>query len=390
VTNGRAEIDSRLLDQGRLQIDTLLLPTSAGPRRVRIVTDQPTAAMQERLAASRRLAELINGYQISAAIGAFARLGIADALAEEPATPAELAARLGADQRSLARLLEATVEVGLFEAQGDGRYALTPLGQLLRSDVAGSLHRLAVVSTDEWRWRAYGHLAHTLRTGEPGFVPAHGCRFWEFLAGHPAEAASFNETMSRISAARDAGLAGAYEFGDLQRLVDVGGGHGALVCAVLTWHPHLQGVVFDLPGVVSGAEERLLEAGLADRCEVIAGDFLEAVPPGGDAYLLSWILHDWDDETALRILRNCRAAMDDDARLLLVELIVPAADDQTSAPGVARLVKQTDLEMLAVVGGRERTAAEYRELLAQAGFSLARILPLDGMPWSVMEGVAKG
>ena len=354
------------------------------------MTDQPTAAAQERLAASRRLAELINGYQISAAIGAFARLGIADALAEGPASPAELAAPLGADQRSLARLLEATLEAGLFEARDDGRYALTPLGQLLRGDVEGSLRRLAVVSTDEWRWRAYGHLTHAVRTGEPGFVPAHDCHFWEYLASHPAEAASFNETMSRISAARDAVLAGAYEFGDLQRLVDVGGGAGGLLGAVLARHPHLQGVVFDLPGVVDAARESLLEAGLAERCEVIAGDFLDAVPPGGDAYLLSWILHDWDDETALRILRNCRAAMDNDARLLLVELVVPAADDRASAPGVTRLVKQTDLEMLAVVGGRERTAAEYRELLAQAGFRLARILPLEGMPWSVMEGVTGG
>ena len=351
--------------------------------------DQPAAAVQERLAASRRLAELINGYQLSAAIGAFARLGIADALAAGPASPAELAAQLGADARSLARLLEATLEAGLFEARDDGRYALTPLGQLLRGDVDGSLRRLAVVSTDEWRWRAYGHLTHAVRTGEPGFVPAHGCRLWEYLAGHPAAAASFNETMSRISAARDAVLAGAYEFGDLQRLVDVGGGHGGLLCALLAQHPQLRGVVFDLPGVVEGARERLLEAGLAERCEAIAGDFLEAVPPGGDAYLLSWILHDWDDETALRILVNCRAAMDDAARLLVVELVVPAADDP-AAPSVTRLVRQTDLEMLAVVGGRERTEAEYSELLAQAGFSLARILPLEGMPWCVMEGVTRG
>ena len=135
------------------------------------MTDQPTAAMQERVAASRRLAELINVYQIRAAIGAFARLGVADALAEGPASPAELAARLGADKRSLARLLEATLDVDLFEAFDDGRYAPTPLGQLLRSDVEGSLHRLALVSTDEWRWRAYGNLTHAVRTGEPGFVP---------------------------------------------------------------------------------------------------------------------------------------------------------------------------------------------------------------------------
>ena len=233
----------------------------------------------------------------------------------------------------------------------------------MRSDVEGSLCRLAIVSTDEWRWRAYGELTHVLRTGEPDFVPAHGCRFWEYLAGHPVEPASFNETMSRISAARDAVLAGSYEFGDLQRLVDVGGGHGALLCTVLARHPQMQGVVFDLPSVVEGARERLLASGLSERCEAIAGDFLEAVPPGGDAYLLSWILHDLDDETALRILVNCRAAMSDAARLLVVELIVPAADDPAPAPGVVRLVKQTDLEMLAVVGAasapRPSTASSW-------------------------------
>lgn len=351
--------------------------------------EEPTAQARERLAAGRRLAEIINGYQLSAAVGAIARLGIADALAEGPASPDGLAARLGADGRSLARLLEATLEAGILEARDDGRYALTPLGQLLRADVEGSLRRLAIVSTDEWRWRAYGHLTHAVRTGEPGFVPAHGCRFWEYLASHPAEAAGFNETMSRVSAARDAVLAGAFDFGDIGRLVDVGGGQGGLLCAVLARHPHLRGVVFDLPGVIAVARERLLEAGLAERCEAIAGDFLEAVPPGGDAYLLSWILHDWDDETALRILGNCRAAMSDAARLLVLELIVPAADDPAPAPGVTRLVRQTDLEMLAVVGGRERTAAEYSELLAQAGFSLSRILPLEGMPWCVMEAVTK-
>jgi len=354
---------------------------------VQIVTEQTSAEVNERLLASRHLAALINGYQLSAAIGAFARLGIADALAEGPAPPAELAARLGADERSLSRLLDATREVGLFEACDDGRYGLTPLGQLLRGDAENPRRRLAIVSTDEWRWRAYGHLTHALRTGEPGFVPAHGCRFWEYLASHPAEAASFNETMSRVSTLRDAALAGAYDFGGIRRLVDVGGGHGGLLCAVLAHHPCLQGVVVDLPGVVEGAREQLLKADLTGRCEAIAGDFLEAVPPGGDAYLLSWILHDWDDETALRILRNCRAAMSDAALLLLVELVVPAADDPAPAPGVVRLVRQTDLEMLAVVGGRERTTAEYGELLARAGFSLARILPLEGMPWSLIEGV---
>lgn len=345
---------------------------------------EQSIAAEERLAASRKLASLINAYQTSAAIGALARLGVADALTDGPACPAELARRVGADERALARLLNATLDVGLVAVGGDGRYALTSLGQLLRDDDEHSLRHLAIVSTDEWRWRAYGHVDHVLCTGEPGLVAAYGCRFWEYLANHPDAAASFNESMSRISAARDGVLAGSYDFSGIRCLVDVGGGHGGLLRAVLSRHPHLRGMVFDLPPVVEGARERLRGAGLAERCEAIAGDFLEAVPPGGDAYLLSWILHDWDDETALLILRNCRRAMDEAARLLLVELVVPVGDEPGAA-GLERLIRSADLEMLVVVGGRERTAAEYGELLAEAGFQLARIVPLPGLPWSVIE-----
>jgi hypothetical protein len=347
----------------------------------------PSEAIEARLADTQYLAELIIAYQLSAAIGALARLGVADALAAGPALPVDLAQQLGADEQALTRLLEATLDAGLFTMGEDGRYALTSRGRLLRGDIEGSLRRLAIVSTDEWRWRAYGHLTHALRTGEPGFVPAHGCRFWEYLASHPIEAASFDESMSRISAARDAVLAASYDFRSFHRLVDVGGGHGSLLCAVLGTHPQLQGVLFDRPSVIDGAHERLLKAGLADRCVTLAGDFLEAVPPGGDAYLLSWILHDWDDELALRILVNCRRAMDEGACLLVVELLVPAPDEP-GAPDAIRLVKKTDLEMLTVVGGRERTAAEYGELLKRAGFELTRIIPLKGMPWSLMEGAA--
>jgi hypothetical protein len=348
---------------------------------------ESAAAAGERQADTRRLAELINAYQVSAAIGALARLGVADALAAGPQLPAELARRVQADEGALTRLLGATLDIGLFSLGDDGRYALTSLGGLLRGDAEGSLRRLAIVSTDEWRWRAYGHLTHALRTGEPGFVPAHGCRFWEYLASHPAEAASFEESMARISGVRDAAVAGTYDFSHIGCLVDVGGGGGSLLRAVLGAYPQLRGVLFDQPGVVDGAREPLRQAGLAERCEVIGGDFLEAVPTGGDAYVLSWILHDWDDQTVVRILAHCRRAMDDAARLLVVELVVPAPDEP-GAPQVMRLIRQTDLEMLTVVGGRERTATEYAGLFAGAGLQLTRVVPLKGMPWSVMEGAA--
>ena len=168
--------------------------------------------------------------------------------------------------------------------------------------------------------------------------------------------------------------------------MDVGGGHGVLMRGVLEAHPHVRGVVFDLPGVIESTRAHLADAGLTDRCEAIAGDFFDAVPAGGDAYVLSWILHDWDDESAVRILANCRAAMGDAGRLLAIELVVPADDEPPSSPEVKWLLKTADIEMLAVVGGRERTAAEYRKLYASAGFELTRSLALEPLAWSVIEG----
>jgi len=161
----------------------------------------------------------------------------------------------------------------------------------------------------------------------------------------------------------------------------------AVYCALLAARPHLRGVVFDLPAVIEGTREQLRQAGFAERCEAIAGDFREAVPAGGDAYLLSWILHDWADATALRILGNCRAAMEKGSRLLVVEMVVPGPS-RPNAAVFERLVRQADLEMLAVVGGRERTAAEYEELFTDSSFALSGIVPLEGMPWSVIEGSA--
>lgn len=339
------------------------------------------------LTSGRRLAELIGGYQVSAAIGAFARLGVADALAQGPMAIDELARGLGADEGALARLLNATLDLGLFADDGSGRYRLTELGEFLRSDIPGSMRRYAIVSTEDWRWTAYGHLDHTLRTGRPGFAVAHGCRLWDYLALHSEAAASFEESMVRVGAARDRAVAAALDLSAVDRLVDVGGGRGGLTSALLAANPRLRGVVFDLPAVADGAVVRLQGAGLAERCEVVAGDFREAVPAGGGVYVLSWILHDWDDATAARILRVCRVAMKEGARLVVVEMVVPEPG-QPGAEAFERLVRQADLEMLAVVGGRERTAAEYERLLADAGFALDRIAPLEGLPWSVVEGSA--
>jgi len=350
------------------------------------VVEESTQPSEDPAAASRHLADLIGGYQVSAAIGALARLGVADALAEGPAMAGELALRLGAQEGALARLLEATLDIGLFTLGEDGRYRLTPLGNLLRTEVPGSLRRYAIVSTEDWRWYAFCHLAHTLRTGEPGFMAAYGCRLWDYLASHPDAASSFEESMTRISAARDQAIVASVDFRRFSCVVDVGGGDGGLLRALLRAYPHLHGILFDLPRVSEGARESLEQAGLAGRWEVVAGDFREAIPQGGDAYLLSWILHDWDDPAATGILRRCREAMGKGSSLLVVEMVVPE-EGRPGADVLRRLVRQVDLEMLAVVGGRERTAAEFEQLLTAAGFAVVDILLLQGLPWSVIEAL---
>ena len=333
----------------------------------------------------QRMVELVNGYQVSAAIGAVARLGVTDCLSAGPAHLDEIASRVGADARSLGRVVRLLTDVGVFEHLGDGRVALTALGGMLRDGVPGSARRGAIVISEEWHWRAYGHFAHSVRTGEPGFRQAHGCGFWEYLERDPQAGALMNDSMSAAASFIAAAFVRSYDLNGIERLVDVGGGHGVLMRSVLEAHPRVQGMVFDLPGVIGGTRARLTDWDLTDRCQAIAGDFFDGVPAGADAYVLSWILHDWDDESAVRILANCHAAMGDAGRLLVIELVVPSGEQQPP-PDVEWLVKTTDIEMLAVVGGRERTAAEYGELYAAAGFQLTRILPLESSAWSVIEG----
>ncbi len=340
---------------------------------------------EDPVALTRRMGALVNGYQTSAAIGAVAALGVADALADGPAYPADVARRVGADPGALVRVLRVLADAGIFEALEDGRFALTPLGATLRGDVPGSVRRAAIIATDEWHWRAYGHLTHSVRTGEAGFHPAHGCGFWEYLDHHPSVAAMVDGSMARIAAARAAAFARAYDFGAIARVVDVGGGQGVLLQHVLQAHPHLAGIVLERPTVAEAARRRLAEAGLSGRCEVVGGDFFAGVPAGGDAYVLSWILHDWDDEAAVQILRNCRTAMGKPGRLLVLELVLSPADGPHSSSAADALARTVDLEMLAVVGGRERTEVEFRALFGRAGFNLTRVLALEGLPWSVIE-----
>jgi hypothetical protein len=264
------------------------------------------------------------------------------------------------------------VSFRLFTEEKDGRFTLTDTGALLRDGVPGSLRAGVLFYGDPRHWKAWAKLEESVRSGKTVWGPRGPQAFFEMNAKDPEGAAIFNAAMTSFTSAFDAAVVTAYDFSRLGVLVDVGGGHGALISSILRANPSLRGILFDIPPVIAGAEARIATAGLADRLKAVAGDVFTSVPAGGDAYILKWVIHDWDDEHGLTILRNCHRAMTEDARLLLIERVVPEPIDLTPETQSTLLA---DLNMLLLTGGHERTAAEYRALLRAAGFSLARILP---------------
>jgi hypothetical protein len=292
-----------------------------------------------------------------------ASLGIADILAQGPASLVALADSTSCHQRSLGRLMRFLVSEGVFALEKDGTFSLTPLGDLLRSDQPVSNRYAAVFYGSPPVWAAWGKLAEVVRTGRSGFELAHGEPMFAYAAAHVEFGALFNDFMSEMARPRLA--AAGYDFAGLKTLVDVGGGDGTTLAAILKDYPELNAVVFDLPAVVSGAAAVLEVAGVADRCRVVSGDFFEAVPEGADAYLLSNILHDWEDPECARILANCRRAMAGGSKLIIVEAVVP------EEPSPVLLV---DMQMMVVAGGVQRTASEFKELLQPAGFGSMRVV----------------
>jgi hypothetical protein len=333
----------------------------------------------EQQVARRRLLELIGGHEISAAIGAFARLAIPDFLAEEPASAAALATRMSLDPGALDRLLRCMAFIGVVERHGSELYKLTRMGQLLLTGVPGSVRLGAIVSTEGWMWQPYAYLADTIKTGQTAFVAVHGTGLWQYLDAHPDAAVLFNAQMSAGATRLAEAFVGKFDFAGIERIVDIGGGHGTLMSAVLQANPTMRGVVFDRPSVIADAAERLGADGVADRCELIAGDFFESVPIGADAYVLSWIIHDWDDHAALRILRNIRNAISDQGRIVVIEELIPDG-------GPPDFTRSNELTMLAVAGGRERSETEYRQLYEAADFELISTRALEPLSRYVIEG----
>ena len=320
------------------------------------------------------LRRLIDGYQVSQAIHVAATLGIADLLKDGPRTSDELAAEAGADPGVLYRLLRALAAAGVFHEEDGRRFSLTELGKGLRSDAPEPLAGWAAFIGRPYYWQAWGHLLHSVRTGENAFQHVHDTDVWNYRAEHAEESSIFDRAMTDLTRTSNRRLVDGYDFGRFSTVVDVGGGRGALLAALLVEHPEMTGVLFDQPHVVAGADEVLDAAGVADRCRVVAGSFFEEVPAGGDAYVLKAIIHDWEDEESVAILRNCRRVVPDEGRLLLIERIV-------GAPNEDSFTKFADLNMLVSPGGKERTLDEYAALLAAAGFRL------DGEGDPVIEGV---
>lgn len=305
------------------------------------------------------------------AIHAATKLGIADLLSSGPKSVAGLAGDSGAHPLSLECLLRALSTLGIFAITPDGRFCNTPLSDVLRTDHPESQRASALFLPAAFLWRPLGELYETIRTGEPAFQRIFRQRFFDYLASHQDDAATFNTAMTQGIGLTSSTLLAAYDFSRFGSLVDVGGGEGALLRDILSTTPGTRGVLFDLPQVVSGASA-LLTGDVGARCQVISGDFFNSVPEGGDAYLLKGVIHDWPDQDAIKILRNTHRAMGPKGTLLLIENLIDAH----------RPVGMIELLML-VIGGRERTEENFRLLLAAAGFAITRIVPAEGA--SVIE-----
>jgi hypothetical protein len=340
-------------------------------------TSQVEDAISE-AAALQILHQVSLGYILSAALNVALELEIADRLADGPRPASDLAAEAGVTEDGLYRVLRALASAGIFEEQQDRTFALNTPARLLRKGPA-SLHDLGLWMTDSFHFRVYSEMLHSVATGQPAAEKVTGMPVFEYFAREPKLSAVFNNAMTSWSGPTVAAALKTYDFGDIHVLVDVAGGHGQVLTSVLRHYPAMRGVLFELDHVIAGAAPLLEAAGIRDRVESVVGDFFKAVPPGGDAYIMKNIIHDWDDDRAIVILKNIRTALEDrrDGRVVLLEAVIPPGNQ----PDFGKLI---DLEMLLMPGGRERTADEFESLFSRAGFTLARIVPTES-PLSVIE-----
>lgn len=332
------------------------------------LNDSPRAAMLS----------MIDGFRVSQLVIVVAQLGIADLLADGPQPVETLAAATHAQPEQLYRVMRALATRGVFVESAGRHFALTPLSEYLRTTQPGSLRSHALFA-GSGVYRAFEDMLYSVQTGGIAFDHAYGMSHFAYLAQHPEASAIFNQEMTLSSTQDASAVVEAYDFGAARVVVDIAGGQGVLLSAILQAHPALRGVLFDQPHVVASAEPFLRTAGVADRCEMVGGDFFVGVPTGGDVYTLRQIIHDWDDGHAVAILRSCAQAMAPGSKVALIEIAMNPNDP--SARGV-----NLDITMMVMNGGHERTAAEYEHLLSAAGLRLARIVPTAAGS-SVIEAV---
>lgn len=338
-------------------------------------TNQPTTTMPPQLA----MLQMASGYWVSQSIYVAAKLGIADLLKDSPKSCDELATATGTNARSLYRLLRALASLGVFAEIQPHHFTLTPVAACLQTDIPGSL-RAFVIMLGEEHYRAWGNLRHGVQTGGSPFEQVYGMNVFDYYAQNLEEAKIFDEAMTNFSSLESAAIATSYDFSSIQTLVDVAGGQGLLIASILKSNPTMKGILFDIPYVIESAKPFLEAEGVLERCQLAAGNFFESVPEGGDAYILKHIIHDWDDERAIAILKQCHKVMPANGKVLVAEQVIPTGNE----PFMGKLL---DLNMLVMApGGCERTQAEYTALFETAGFKLTRIVPTQEEV-SIIEGI---
>lgn len=315
-----------------------------------------------------QLIQMGTAYWVSKILFATAKLGLADQLTAEPKSAAEIAGSLGVHAPSLHRLMRTLASLGILSEQSNSRFSLTPLGQALKTGAPGSARSTLLSFCSPWFSRGFDNIMHSLTTGKSGFEHAHGKPVFDYIGEFPEEAALLSEAMNGFHGEEPPQVAAAYDFSPFKTIIDIGGATGNMLSAILARHAEPRGILFDMPHVVKDAPEFLKSRNMTDRIKIESGNFFQSVPVGGDAYLLSHIIHDWSEEQCLAILGNVRKAMKPDGRLLIVEMVLPEGD----APHPGKIL---DIVMLVMPGGQERTQAEYATLMAKAGFKLTRIVP---------------
>jgi ubiquinone/menaquinone biosynthesis C-methylase UbiE len=304
-----------------------------------------------------------------------AELSLADHLSSGGLSARELADKIGVDLEALERVLEALVAFGVLKHEGEAKFGLTAIGELLRSDVPGSLRATVRFLAGRWAWRAFEQLGHSIGTGNPSFDHVWGMSNFEYWERHPDVLKIHDDAMTGLTATETARILAAYDFSPYRKIVDVGGGNGALLAAILDQHRQTDGILADLPHVVSLATEVLQRAGVADRCKLIGSDFFERVPSGGNLYILKHVIHNWDDARARAILRNCHRVMGESARLLIIDRVLSARPGLDDAMGYL-----VDMTMLALTpGGRERNKEQFQRLLESSGFELTHVIETGGI-----------